>query len=94
MSFLIFTNELGNYNFENQLCRYLPKISNSFIQGSIDQKNENNSISKIKLKLQDIQDAHTRIKNDIVYTPVVVSSSIFMHGFTKVRNELAASIFT
>ncbi|KAG6455484.1 hypothetical protein O3G_MSEX009221 [Manduca sexta] len=34
------------------------------------------NISKIKLKLQDIQDAHNRIKNDVVFTPIVESKYI------------------
>lgn len=34
------------------------------------------NISQIKIKLQDIQDAHSRIKNDVVFTPVIEAKHI------------------
>ncbi|XP_022817783.1 uncharacterized protein LOC111350432 [Spodoptera litura] len=52
-------------------------------------KPKEESMSKIKLKLQDIQDAHNRIKNDVVFTPVVEAKYIgknFCNIFLKCEN--------
>ncbi|KAF9801304.1 hypothetical protein SFRURICE_000398 [Spodoptera frugiperda] len=55
----------------------------------IGMKPKEESVSKIKLKLQDIQDAHNRIKNDVVFTPVVEAKYIgknFCNVFLKCEN--------
>ncbi|XP_047033517.1 uncharacterized protein LOC124640004 [Helicoverpa zea] len=54
-----------------------------------DKKSKPENISKIKLKLQDIQDAHNRIKNDVVFTPIIEAKHIgrtFCNVFLKCEN--------
>ncbi|XP_026743290.1 uncharacterized protein LOC113504968 isoform X2 [Trichoplusia ni] len=55
----------------------------------VEKKPKAENISKIKLKLQDIQDAHNRIKSDVVFTPVIEAKYVgknFCNVFLKCEN--------
>ncbi|CAB3249276.1 unnamed protein product [Arctia plantaginis] len=76
-----------NYDIENAESNRWKKQFEMF--EACGKKSNPDNISKITLKLQDIQDAHTRIKNDVVHTPVIETKYIgkdFCNVFLKCEN--------
>ncbi|XP_061384448.1 L-threonine dehydratase catabolic TdcB-like [Danaus plexippus] len=59
-------------------CNYFGDISGAYKQNDFDQE-PSDSISKIRLKLEDIQEAHNRIKSHITVTPIVESKYVGNH---------------
>ncbi|XP_075983189.1 uncharacterized protein LOC142981277 [Anticarsia gemmatalis] len=53
-----------------------PNIKSGDANEELDKKLKSDNISKIKLRLQDIQDAHKRIQKELVFTPVIEAKYI------------------